>query len=63
MRSVDHAQMRSLANRIDSTPRQQIGVLYWRYDADNYQTDPKFAVRASMHALLSRSVESGLATI
>lgn len=24
---------------------QQIGVLYWRYDADQYQTDPKFAVR------------------
>lgn len=28
------------------TTQLQIGVLYWTYDADNYQADPKFAVRA-----------------
>jgi hypothetical protein len=34
----------------------QIGVLYWTFDADQYQSDPKFAVRILL--LLLSSVDA-----
>lgn len=41
--------MRALFDSV-VTQRIQVGVLYWTYNADAYQSDPKFAVRALVYA-------------